>query len=192
MLPSSPSFSHASGGTPHTQSLTDQADFTSKIHPEFDCFSPPSLGTAWSTPPSWLTGRIAVIHSGYILCSGHTGQTVTGSPRSPAVKWENRGNVLHWARPHAHFPHSSPVGRESTCNAGDPGSIPGLGRSPGERNGNPLQYSCLGNPMDRGALQAIVSGVARVRHDLATKPQPQPPCSLHTTVSSSREEGEDE
>ena len=41
--------------------------------------------------------------------------------------------------------------KASVCNAGDPGSIPGLGRSPGEGNGNPLQYSCLGNPMDRGA-----------------------------------------
>ena len=39
----------------------------------------------------------------------------------------------------------------SACNAGDPGSIPGLGRSPGEGNGNPLQYSCLENPMDGGA-----------------------------------------
>ena len=39
-------------------------------------------------------------------------------------------------------------GKESACNAGDPGSISGSGRSPGERNGNPLQYSCLGNPMD--------------------------------------------
>ena len=43
------------------------------------------------------------------------------------------------------------VGKESTCNAGDPGSISGLGRSPGEGNDNPLQYSCLGNPIDRGA-----------------------------------------
>ena len=42
-------------------------------------------------------------------------------------------------------------GKESACNAGDPGSIPGLGRSPGEGNGNPLQYSYLENPMDRGA-----------------------------------------
>ena len=48
------------------------------------------------------------------------------------------------------FPHSS-VGKESACNAGDPGSIPGLGRSPGEGNGNPLQYSCLENPMHREA-----------------------------------------
>ena len=43
-------------------------------------------------------------------------------------------------------------GKASACNAGDPGSIPGLGRSPGEGNGNPLQYSCLENPMDRGGV----------------------------------------
>ena len=58
------------------------------------------------------------------------------------------------------------------ANAGDtedPGLIPGSGRSPGEGNGNPLQYSCLENPTDRGAWWAEVHGVARVRHDLATK-----------------------
>ena len=49
--------------------------------------------------------------------------------------------------------------KESVCNAGDPGLIPGLGRSPGEGNGYPLQYSCLGNPMDRGAWQ--VHGVTK-------------------------------
>ena len=49
--------------------------------------------------------------------------------------------------------------------AGDLGSIPGLGRSPGEGNGNPLQYSCLENPMDGGAWWAAVHGVARVGHD---------------------------
>ena len=43
---------------------------------------------------------------------------------------------------------------------------------PGEGNGDPLQYSCLGNPMDRGAWRAAVHGVARVRHNLATKPPP--------------------
>ena len=42
-------------------------------------------------------------------------------------------------------------GKESACNVGDPGSTPGSGRFPGEGNGNPLQYSCLENPMDRGA-----------------------------------------
>ena len=61
--------------------------------------------------------------------------------------------------------------QESACSAGDPGSIPGSGRSPGEGNGNPLQYSCLENPMDGGAWQATGHGFARVRHDSATKQQ---------------------
>ena len=69
------------------------------------------------------------------------------------------------------FPHSS-VDKESACNAGDPSSIPALGRSPGEGTSNPLQYSCLENPMNRGTWQAIVHGVTRVGHDLATKPPP--------------------
>ena len=53
------------------------------------------------------------------------------------------------------------VGKESACNAGDSSSIPGLGRSPGERNGNPLQYFCLKSPVDRGAWQALVHRVAK-------------------------------
>ena len=51
--------------------------------------------------------------------------------------------------------------KESTCNAGDKGSIPGLGRSPEEGNSNPLQYSCLENPMDGEAWQATVHGVTK-------------------------------
>ena len=66
------------------------------------------------------------------------------------------------------FPCSS-VGKESACNAGDLGSIPRLGRSPGGGCGNPLQYSFLEKPMNRGAWQATVHGVTRVRHDLVTK-----------------------
>ena len=58
------------------------------------------------------------------------------------------------------FPGSA-VGKESACSARDPGSIPGLGRFPGEGNGNPLQYSCLENPMDKGAWWAAVHGVAK-------------------------------
>ena len=50
---------------------------------------------------------------------------------------------------------------ESACSTGDPGLIPRLGRSPGEKNGNPLQYSCLENPMDGVAWQTIVPGVAK-------------------------------
>ena len=52
-------------------------------------------------------------------------------------------------------------GKESACNAGDLGLISGLGRSPGTGHGNPLQYSCLENPMDRGAWRATVHGVAK-------------------------------
>ena len=62
------------------------------------------------------------------------------------------------------FPPSS-IGKEFACNAGDLGSIPGLGRSPGEGNGNAFQYSCLENPMNRGAWQAIVREVQRVGHN---------------------------
>jgi len=51
--------------------------------------------------------------------------------------------------------------KESACNVGDPGLIPGYGRSPGEGNGNPLQYSFLENSMDRGAWQATVHRVAK-------------------------------
>ena len=56
------------------------------------------------------------------------------------------------------FPGCS-VGKESACNARDSGSIPGSGRSPGEGNGNPLQYSCLETPMDRGTKHATVHRV---------------------------------
>ena len=58
-------------------------------------------------------------------------------------------------------------GKESACNAGDPGSIPRSERSPGEENGNPLQYSYLGNPMDRGTWWATVHGVTMSRTPLS-------------------------
>ena len=81
---------------------------------------------------------------------------------------------LHFLSLHKGFPYSS-VGKESACNAGDLGSISGLGRSLGEGNGNLRQYSCLENLMDKGASWATVPGIARVRHNLMTKP----PLSLH-------------
>ena len=56
----------------------------------------------------------------------------------------------------------SSVKKESACNEGDLGSVPGLGRSPGEGKSKPLQYSCLENPMDRGAWWATVHGISRV------------------------------
>ena len=66
--------------------------------------------------------------------------------------------ILCWG-----FPSTS-VSKESACSAGDLGLTPGSGRSPGDGNGNPLQYTCLKNSMDRGAWRAIVG------HDLVTKP----------------------
>ena len=63
------------------------------------------------------------------------------------------------------------VVKNPPVSAEDSGSIPGSGRSPGEENGNPLQHSCLGHPMDRGAWWATVHGITRVRHDLVTKQQ---------------------
>ena len=70
----------------------------------------------------------------------------------------------------AYFPYGS-VSKETTCNVGDLALIPGSGRSPGEGNSNPPQDFCLENPVDRGAWQVTVHGVARVGHDdLASKP----------------------
>ena len=64
------------------------------------------------------------------------------------------------------FPGGSEV-KVSACNVGDLGLIPGSGRSPGEGNGNPLQYSCLENPKDKGACWATVHGVAKSRTRLS-------------------------
>ena len=59
-------------------------------------------------------------------------------------------------------------GKESACNAGDPGSIPGLGRSPGKGNSCPFQYSCLENSMEIGAWQAALHGVTKIRTRLGS------------------------
>ena len=67
-------------------------------------------------------------------------------------------STLHFTR---ELKGSGSDSKDSACNAGNRGSILGLGRSPGEGNGNPLQYSCLKSPMDRGAWGAAVHGVAK-------------------------------
>ena len=78
----------------------------------------------------------------------------------PALRpFDGGGSPVFLAILSVGFPGGS-NGKESACNVGDPGSISGLGRSPGERNGNPLQYSHLKNSMDRGAWQATVRGAA--------------------------------
>ena len=72
-----------------------------------------------------------------------------------AVSRTDNYPCLHGGLPRWHS------GKESACNSGDAGSIPGWGRSLGEGNGNALQYSCLGNPTDRGAWQATVHGASK-------------------------------
>ena len=71
------------------------------------------------------------------------------------------GNYLQKAFLVAQLVKNWPAMQETACNAGDMDLIHGSGRSPGEGNGNPLQYSCQENPMDRGAWQATVHGVAK-------------------------------
>ena len=76
-----------------------------------------------------------------------------------------------------------PVVKHPPADAGDMNSVPGLGRSPGEGNGNPLQYSCLGNPMVRRNLEGPIHGDSkRTGHELATKQQQQP-CEITDMLS---------
>ena len=82
-----------------------------------------------------------------------------------------KGRVPTPRSPFLGFPRSS-VGKECACSAGYLGSIPGSDSSPGEGNGNPLQYSCLQNLMNRRGWEATAHGVTRVGHDLVTKPPP--------------------
>ena len=81
-------------------------------------------------------------------------------------KKKNRNEEMSAPLPEMGFPDSS-KGQESACNVGDLASIPGSERSPAEKNGYTLQYSCLENSMDRGAWQAIVHGVAKSRTRLS-------------------------
>ena len=83
----------------------------------------------------------------------------------------------------AHLVKNLSAMQELACKEREPGSIPGLGRYPGEGNGNPLQSSCLGNLMDREAWQAIVHGVTRVGHDLATNHNHQSTQLSHSSPS---------
>ena len=76
------------------------------------------------------------------------------------------------------------ISKESACNAGDLGSILGSRRSSGEGNGNPLQYSCLENPIDRGAWWLHSIGSQRVRHNYATKSQQKANFHIPTTIPS--------
>ena len=93
------------------------------------------------------------------LSSSHCGQGgVTGCEEHGVQGQRLRKKLRHPERRPEGVPWGS-AGKEPACSVGDLGPIPGLGRSPGEGKGSPLQYSCLENPMDRGAWWAIVHGV---------------------------------
>ena len=104
------------------------------------------------------------------------------------VNVRKRKNVL---TPFIHFTGVFPGGSvvknlpTNARNVGDVGSIPGLGRSPGRRNGNSLQYSCLGNPMNRGACQPTVYGVAKSPTRLGTRATPHDTHFTHYPTSTS-------
>ena len=101
-------------------------------------------------------------------CNAGGPGSIPGLERS-AGKGKKHSSILAWATKswtglsNFHFFGFpiSPDGKESACNAGDPGSIPGSGRSPGEGNGNALQFSCLGNPMDGGPWRVTPHGVTK-------------------------------
>ena len=114
----------------------------------------------------WLPcniGLISVTHQHELTIGVHMSLPSWISLPPPALSHPSR---LLQNKPHWGFPGGSD-GEESACNAGDPGSIPGLGRSPGEGNGNPFQCFCLENPMDRGAWWATVHGVTKSRTGLS-------------------------
>ena len=104
--------------------------------------------------------------SGGVRCVGQQSQLLCLTPRiQPLLPGVLHGMVqsrLLWTTVSSDvgFPGGSD-GKASVCNAGDPGSVPRLGRSPGEGNGYPLQYSCLESSMDRGAWSAIVHWIEK-------------------------------
>ena len=123
-----------------------------------------------SIPPR-DTPKVKVAQLCLTLCD-HMVYMVHGILQARILEWVafpfSRGSfqLWGWTQVSHDFPGGSD-GKASLYNAGDPGSSPGLGRSPGAGNGNLLQYYCLENPMDRGAWQAAVYGVAKSRTRLS-------------------------
>ena len=129
--------------------------------------NPPAMGETWVQPLGWEDRLEMEMATHSSILAWRIPQTE--EPSGLMSIWSHRvghkwsdfrlksssGNSIWWG-----FPYSS-VGKESVCNARDLGSIPGSRRSPGDGNGNPLQYSCVENPMDRGAWQAKIHGVPK-------------------------------
>ena len=123
--------------------------YSGLLHPE-----PLPRGSPLLTVPPQETLK----HS---LCGVYGSRCTQGLFESSERLWWVWGLILNVILPL--LPSCSSVSKESACSAGDLGLIPGLGRSPAEGNGDPLQYSCLENLMDRGAGWAAVLGVAKTQ-----------------------------
>ena len=140
---------------------------------------PHGASSAEPSPPPpaelspWVTPQVTTVGGGQVGLQLHLGHAVWAEQLFSEAKGITRHIRWLWMLNNA--PQDARLkpltfiaqsGKESSCNAGDQGSIPGSGRSPGEGNGNPLQYSCLENPRDGGAWWAAVYGVAQVRTQL--------------------------
>ena len=136
----------------------------------------PGWGTKWHPTPVLLPGKSHGWRS-LVGCSpwGRKESDTTEQLHFHFLSWGTRFHMqtknlktfLKVRRGHEAHKRSGSYGKASACNAGDPGSIPGSGRSLAEGNGNPLQYPCLENSMDGGAWQATVHGVTKSRTRLS-------------------------
>ena len=134
--------------------------------------SQPGWASWWSSPLDWLKRREPqdqISNLTPLFCSLVSfppqnmnvfySESIQNKIKGPIIKNINR-NYFSTSLHKGGFPPSS-VSKESACNAADPGLMHGSGRSPGEGNRHPLQYSCLENPMHRGAWRATVHGIAK-------------------------------
>ena len=134
--------------------------------------APLSMGCStqeyWSVQPFPSPGIFLThgLNLGLLHCRQSLYHLSQNLPFSPNQKTKEKNLIIPT------LPCNS-VSKDSACSAGNPCLSPRSGRSPGEGNGKPFQYSYLENPMDRGTWQATVHGIARVGHDLAIKPPAQ-------------------
>ena len=107
------------------------------------------------------------ILSDCVAWNGFSGLTSSASTKGKRMVFLKISLVAQWVK-------NLSATQETACNAGDPNSIPGLGRFPEGGHGNPIQYSCLENPMDRGVWRAAVQGITVIHNSTTKPPLPSP------------------
>ena len=135
------------------------AVFVNPLHPQISCSvsPPPALGLSGPLGLEWAFASLISTHHLEFLMGTAFSQSPSLSPRLGLALLRVTSLLPPPQCPSQLGFSGSSNGKEYACNAGDMGSIPGLGRSPGEGNGNPLQYSCLENSVDRGDWRATQS-----------------------------------